>query len=320
MNYRKLAKVPLKISEIGLGTAQLSNTDNNFKGVKHVPLTEAKKILSTAIERGVNFFDTAINYGNAQSLLKEIKRDYKDSIIIACKVGLGKNGIRDFSISSLNNQIENTLNEIDIDTIDLLQLNKPTQKDLENGELFEFLENLKREGRVKHTGVVVGDTDTGYTCIKSKTIDCLQIMYNLLFQETEKLIEKTKQDGLGIIIRSPLNNGLLSGTFSPKQEFDPNDERADYFSGPIFEKRLEKLKKIQESLEIEDRDLIDYSLRFILSNKNVSTVIPGFSKVSQLDHCLDNVENFLPFKPEELLNIKNTVSENLKDSSFIVQN
>ena len=250
MNYRKLGSTPLSVSEIGLGTAQLSNTDNNFRGVKFVPIKEARKILSFAIERGVNFFDTGINYGDAESLLKEVKHEHKDRIIIATKIGLGDDGIRDFSVSSLRNQIESSLTKIDVDCIDILQLNKPAVKDLEDGQLFKLLESLKKEGKIRYAGVVVGATNTGYQFIKSGVVDCLQVMYNLLYQETEGLIERANQEGLGVIIRSPLHNGLLSGTYTIGQAFDPNDERAKYFSGPLFDQRLARLQKIQKDLKV----------------------------------------------------------------------
>ena len=320
MNYRKLGSTPLSVSEIGLGTAQLSNTDNNFRGVKFVPIKEARKILSFAIERGVNFFDTGINYGNAESLLKEVKHEHKDRIIVATKVGLGGDGIRDFSVSSLRNQIESSLTKIDVDCIDILQLNKPAVKDLEDGQLFKLLENLKKEGKIRYAGVVVGTTNTGYQFIKSGVVDCLQIMYNLLYQETEGLIEQANQAGLGVIIRSPLNNGLLSGTYTPQQNFDANDERAEYFSGPLFAQRLARLKNIQESLGVPNKSLLRFSIRFILSNKNISSVIPGFSKVSQIEQCLNIEENWLPFKPDELLRIQSTVSSHMKGCDFIFQN
>ena len=320
MNYRKLGSTPFNVSEIGLGTAQLSNTDNNFRGVKLVPIKEARKILSFAIERGVNFFDTGINYGDAESLLKEVKHEHKDRIIIATKIGLGDDGIRDFSVSSLRNQIESSLTKIDVDCIDILQLNKPAVKDLEDGQLFKLLESLKKEGKIRYAGVVVGATNTGYQFIKSGVVDCLQIMYNLLYQETEGLIEQANQEGLGVIIRSPLNNGLLSGTYTAQQNFDANDERAEYFSGPLFVQRLARLKNIQESLKVPNKSLLKFSIRFILSNKNISSVIPGFSKVSQTEQCLDLEDSWLPFKPDELLRIQSTVSGHMEGCDFTFQN
>ena len=320
MKYRKLGSTSFSVSEIGLGTAQLSNTDNNFRGVKYVPIEEARKILSAAIEKGVNIFDTGANYGNAESILKEVKRDHKDRVIVATKIGLRTNGVRDFSISSLRNTIENSLTKIDVEHIDVLQLNKPADHDLENGNLFKFLDDLKREGKIRYAGVVVGTNTTGYNCIKSGVVDCLQVMYNLLYQETEGLIERANQEGLGVIIRSPLNNGLLSGTYKIGQAFDSNDERARYFSGPIFEQRLARLQKIQRDLKVSNEDLPNYSLRFILSNPNISSVIPGASRVSQIEQCLSVEENGSPFKQDELLKIKNTVANHMRGFSFTSQN
>jgi aryl-alcohol dehydrogenase-like predicted oxidoreductase len=316
MKYRKLGNTSFSVSELGLGTAQLSNTDNQNKRVKFVPIEEALKIISVYIEGGINFFDTGAHYGNSELLFKGLKQKYRDKIIIATKAGMGDDGVRNLSLPSLREQIENSLKRMAVECLDLLQISKPTIEDLEDGRLFEFLDKLKKEGKIQFSGVVVGETKTGFQCIESGKVDCLQIMYNLLHQETEELIRQAYQKNLGVIIRSPLNNGLLSGTYTAHQTFDPTDERAEYFSGPRFAQRLKILHKIQEKLEIPNEKLIEYSLRFILSNPNISTVIPGASQIGQAEKYINIEENVSPFKPSELLKIKKTVSENMSGHSF----
>ena len=116
MKYRKLGSTSFSVSEIGLGTAQLSNTDNNFRGVKYVPIEEARKILSAAIEKGVNIFDTGANYGNAESILKEVKQKIFGGIFCSTDesgschdfaVELTKEFLKDKSILTLDEKTYN---------------------------------------------------------------------------------------------------------------------------------------------------------------------------------------------------------------------
>ena len=162
MNCRWLLQSSFNVSEIGFGTSQLANTDHKHTGVKYVPLNEARKILHTAVNNGINFFDTSPDYGNAESLVSEIKKTYGNEIIIATKGGLKSNGTRDFSPSFLEKQVETSLKTLNVDCLDIFQLKKPTLKDLRDGKLFYFLETLKKKGKIKHSGVVIGDIETGY--------------------------------------------------------------------------------------------------------------------------------------------------------------
>lgn len=281
MRCRHLGNLPQMVSEIGLGTAQLSNTDGKFHGVKYINPREARAILSVAIDHGINFFDTADNYGNAELLLGELSPDTKRKIFIATKTGLRKDGIRDFSEGYLRRQVDHSLQRLRVECLDLLQLNKPALRDLSDGRLFATTNSLKQEGKIKYAGVVVGDVDTGEICIMSGSVDCFQILYNLLYIETSALIEKAGQCGIGIIIRSPLNSGILSGAYTCKTTFPDNDERSQYFSRKEFHERLVVLGKIQGDLSISNENLLEFSLQYILSHRYVSVVIPGASTVAQ---------------------------------------
>jgi aryl-alcohol dehydrogenase-like predicted oxidoreductase len=286
MKYRCLGKLPELVSVIGLGTSQLSNTDGKFRGVKYVSPKEAQRILSFAIDNGVNFFDTADNYGNAEILLGKLGADAKKQIIIATKAGLRLDGIRDFSDSYLLQQVERSLKRLSAERLDLFMLNKPGMDELNGGRLFTLLDNLKKSGKIKYSGLVVGDAETGEFCIKTDFIDCIQVMHNLLYSETLTLIEHAARDGVGVIVRSPLNSGLLSGYYTSETVFPDNDERLRYFPGKQFQERLAALYKIQEDIPVSDDDLLEFSLQYLISNKNVSVVIPGASSLSQAERYI----------------------------------
>ena len=184
---RPFGDLSFAISPLGFGTSQLPK-DHEQNDVKRVHGQEAREILSAAIDNGVNFFDTAPGYGRSEALLAEVKRKCGQKIIIATKAGLRPDGVRDFSIPFLESQVENSLRALNCDCLDIFQLNKPSPELLNEGELFCFLDTLKRKGKIKLSGVIIGDVKTGYQCIKSGKVDCVQVLYNLLYQDTEKLI------------------------------------------------------------------------------------------------------------------------------------
>jgi aryl-alcohol dehydrogenase-like predicted oxidoreductase len=311
--------LPLQISEIGFGTSQLANTDNHYVGTKYIPATRARNILQRAIDLGINFFDTSPTYGTAEKLVGEIKRKYKDKVIVSTKAGLKPDETRDFSISFLEKEIEKSLKGLQVDCLDVFQLNKPSQKDLDNADLFGYLSELKKQGKIKYSGIVVGEIEVGYKAIKSGMVDCLQIFYNLLYQDTDDLISKAHSSGLGVLVRSPLNSGLLKGTYNKDTVFDSNDVRSNHFSGDVFAQRLEILRKIQKDLDISDSQLMEYSLSFILSHRSGAIAIPAASQTIQLDELASIVNDTRRFKDDELERIKATVARYMAQAKFAQQ-
>jgi aryl-alcohol dehydrogenase-like predicted oxidoreductase len=311
--------LPLKVSEIGFGTSQLANTDNQYVGTRYIPATRARNILQRAIDLGINFFDTSPTYGTAEKLVGEIKRKYKDKVIVSTKAGLKSDGTRDFSISFLEKEIEKSLKGLQVDCLDIFQLNKPSQKDLENADLLGYLNDLKKQGKIKYSGIVVGEIEVGYKAIKTGMVDCLQIFYNLLYQDTEDLILEAHNSGLGVLVRSPLNSGLLKGTYNKDTVFDSNDDRSSFFLGDVFAQRLEILRKIQKDLDISDSQLMEYSLSFILSHRSGAIAIPSTSQAIQLDELASIVNDTRRFKDDELERIKATVARYMAQAKFAQQ-
>jgi aryl-alcohol dehydrogenase-like predicted oxidoreductase len=307
------------MSRVGFGTSQIANTDHKYDGAKYVPLNEAKEILRRAVDFGINFFDTSPTYGNAESITGELKSAYKEKVIVATKAGLRPDGVRDFSVSFLNKEIDGSLKRLGVDCLDVFQLTKPSEKDLADGKLFSFLSELKSRGKCKYTGAIIGDIKTGYQCIESGEVDCMQVLYHLLYQDTEKLIADAGQKGLNIIIRSPLCSGLLTGDYTAHTKFSPVDGRSKFFTGQDFIKRLEILDKIQKDLNISNKELLSFSLRFILSNPNVSLIIPAASKVRQLKKLAEADKNFHPFSSIELKNIREIVRQHLESGDISIQ-
>lgn len=314
MKYRRLGRLGISVSEVGLGTSQLSNTDGACVGTKYVAPAVARQVLSVAVENGVNVFDAADQYGGAESLLGELQPSIKSRTLIATKAGLRRDGIRDFTEAYLSRQVDRSLKRLNAESIDLFQLNKPGPSDLDDGHLFVFLNTLKRLGKIKYAGVVVGDLEAGARCVNSESVDCVQVLYNLLYSSTEDLIRAAWLKGIGVIVRSPLNSGVLSGAYTEQTVFPPTDERFKYFSGAGFVERMRALKRIQSDLKVANADLLEFAMRYVLSNPHVSVVVPGASSVDQATRYIACSERDR-FSIEELVRIKEVVAYHLKDTS-----
>jgi len=279
---RPLGGLNHRVSEIGLGTAQLANTSGGVKGVKYVSLSDAHDIVESAIEQGITFFDTSDRYGTVESMLGGLKPELKSRIFVATKAGLVDQGRRDFDTSYLKGRVENSLKQLGVDSLDLFQLNKPEVDDLQDGRLFEFLSWLKDTGRSRYCGVVIGGLETGDLCLAAESVDCIQVMYNLLYLDADDLISRAHDSEVGVIVRSPLNSGLLSGTYTANTTFDSEDERSRYLTGRVLGERLEVVDAVLDEIPLTTEHLLDFALRFILANSAVSVVIPGASTTAQL--------------------------------------
>lgn len=280
MLYRKVPRLGGDVSVLGLGTAQIANTDGRQPGMRHVPPDDAQAILRVMLDAGVTFFDTADFYGNAELELGRLSPATKAGLTIATKAGLTRDGRREFSMAYLEGQVERSLGRLRVDALDLFQLSKPSAAQLATGEPFEVLARLKAAGKIRFGGVVVGDAATGALCLRAG-VDALQVLYNLLVTDTEPLMRAAAADGVLVIARSPLNSGVLSGTYTPATTFPASDERSTYFTGPSFQARMRAVERIQADLDATGPRLLELALAFVLSNPDVSTVIPGASSVAQ---------------------------------------
>jgi aryl-alcohol dehydrogenase-like predicted oxidoreductase len=168
-----------------------------------------------------------------------------------------------------------------VDALDLFQLNKPSVAQLANGEAFDTLARLKAAGKIRYAGVVIGDVASGDACLRSDVVDAIQVLYNLLVTDTESLMRAAAADGLLVVARSPLNSGVLSGTYTPSTTFPADDERSGYLTGDAFVARMRAVTAIQAELGVDGTRLLTLALAYVLANPDVSTVIPGASSLAQ---------------------------------------
>jgi aryl-alcohol dehydrogenase-like predicted oxidoreductase len=285
MQYRKLGRTGFSVSDIGYGAwgiggkQWLGGTDD-----------ESVTALRRAIELGVNLIDTALAYGDGHSerLVGQVVRGTKSPIYVATKVPPknriwpAKGSIHEvFPVDYVVACAEESLRNLKLDRIDLLQLHVWDSVWTPCEEWRRAFEDLKRSGKVWSVGVSLGEhvPDTGVDVVKSGLIDAVQVIYNIFDQSPERnLFQVCMEYNVGVLARVPLDEGGLTGTITENTRFEPGDFRDYYFRGP------ERKRQVVEHIDALRRDLkganlAETALRFCLSHPAVSSVIPGMRTV-----------------------------------------
>lgn len=308
MKYRTLGNTGLKISEVSFGTWGIGG---DWGGSDDA---EALRGLDYAIGQGVNFFDTADVYGggHAEELLAKATKGKEDEVHIAtkfCRAG-DIHDPRTYSEASIREFCERSLKRLQRERIDLYQIHCPPFEILKDGRVFEELDKLQAEGKIRHYGVSVETVEEGLFCLDVPGVKALQVIFNLFRQKpAEQLLPKAEQSGVGILVRLPLASGLLTGKFTKETTFNANDHRnfnangeafnvGETFAGLPFAKGVELASGLSWIAEGRG-DMARASMRWILDHPEVSCVIPGFKNVRQVEDNLGTLE--VPsFTPEEL--------------------
>ena len=293
MNYRKFGGMDWQVSEIGLGTWQLGADWGN------VDDAIAEKVLRTAVESGVTFFDTADCYGEglSEKRLGKFFKSCPENVTIATKLGRfpQPGGLENFSLQQFRQHTEGSLKRLGVECLDLTQVHCPPTELIKQGDMFDWLRILKKEGKIKAFGLSIESMEEAELCLKQEGVLSLQIIFNVLRQKPiEAIFESALKKQVALIIRLPLASGLLSGNFSKNTSFAENDHRnfnrngehfnvGETFSGLPYEKGLELVSQLGDMIP-NDIPLSLAALRWILDFEAVSVVIPGSKNPEQVQH------------------------------------
>ncbi|WP_018247624.1 aldo/keto reductase [Orenia marismortui] len=281
MNKRKLGNTELLVSEIGFGSWQLGNT-KDWKGSTD---QEAIELVHKAIEMGCNFFDTAPNYagGKSEELLGKALKGKRDEVVISTKFGHFADGTTDYDPSLLRNSVENSLRLLQTDYVDSVLLHNPPFEMLnDNSKHFEILEELKKEGKIKAYGASVDSSKEMLELINTTDSKVIEVMFNIFYQEPKKAFELAEENGVGLIVKVPLDSGWLTGKYDKNSSFKGIRSR---WSPEVIRRRGELVEEIKD-IKDEQTSMVHEALRFILGFSAVSTVIPGIRNMSQLESNL----------------------------------
>lgn len=288
MKYRALGRTGIRVSEIGFGTWGLGGDAAGSIAYGPVDRTESVAALRRAFSAGINFFDTADLYGAGRSeeVLREAFSTDRSAVVIASKVGmLDAAGRQDFSVEHISRAVSGSLERLGTDYIDLYQLHSPPAALLEqaNGPL-ETLAGLKKRGLVRSVGVSVRSPADGLLALESGKVDCLQVNFNLLDQRAldSGLFEACLEKRVGVIARTPLCFGFLTGRYRADQQYAESDHRSRW-SGAQRERWASGHELFSRWRSSDAETAAQFALRFCLSFPAISAAIPGMLTAGHVD-------------------------------------
>lgn len=281
MKYRRLGSTGPEVSEIGFGAWGIGGNANGAVAYGPADENESKNALRRAFDLGINFFDTSdfYGFGRSEELIGQALKQVRSRIVIATKVGLlSAAGDQDFSAGHIRRAVENSLRRLQTDYLDLYQLHSPSIKLLERDDtILTSMQALQAEGKIRAVGVSVRSPDDGLIVARNFNVGCIQVNFNMIDQRAREngLLALCSDRGIGVIARTPLCFGFLSGKYSVKQDFGPFDHRSKWSSAQI-ECWADAYRLFVGAVKNGgDHTPAQLALRYCLSSPGVSTVIPG---------------------------------------------
>jgi aryl-alcohol dehydrogenase-like predicted oxidoreductase len=292
MRYRKLGRNGFEVAEVGFGAWAIGGA--MWGGRRD---DDARAALERAFDRGVNFVDTALVYGDGHSerIVGEFAKKKAGKVYVATKVppknyqwpARPGSPLRDFFPASwIVECAERSLKNLGLERIDLLQLHVWADAWTAEDEWHEALEKLRREGKIRLTGISINSHDpaSAVRVVEQERIDVLQVFFNIFDQSpTDALFPACQKHGVGVLARVPFDEGSLTGKLTRDTKFPDGDFRASYFGGELLAQTVVRVEKLRPVLEGVAASMARGALRYVLSHPAVSTTIPGMRDVAQVD-------------------------------------
>ncbi|HEV2765653.1 MAG TPA: aldo/keto reductase [Pyrinomonadaceae bacterium] len=320
MEYRELGRTGWRVSAVSFGAWAVGGS---WGGVEDA---ESLAALHRAVDLGVNFFDTADVYGDGRSerLLARLRRERKEEIIIATKAGrrLEPHVAAGYTAENLSGFVERSLRNLETDALDLLQLHCPPTEVYYFPELFDALDRLVREGKVRHYGVSVEKVEEALKAVEYPNVETVQIIFNIFRQRPADLFfDVAKRRRIGVLARLPLSSGMLSGKFTAQSRFDKEDHRAfnrggeafdrgETFSGVDYETGLRVVEALRP-LVPEGMRMAQFALRWILMHDAVTCAIPGAKRPSQVEENV-SAADLPPLSGETMSAVRELYETNIR--------
>jgi myo-inositol catabolism protein IolS len=303
MRYTTFGRTGLNVSQLSMGCNRL--------GDPGVDPAQWPPIVRRALDLGVTFFDTSNSYnqGRSEAVLGEVTADAPTPTVIATKGGVpvesNDYANRKFDADWILEAAEASLKRLKRESVDLYMLHSPSVKQLETQSWADAIEKLKAQGKIRYFGISTDDHASGIWGIEHGA-DFLQIEYDMLDPSAEDvLLPLARQENVGIMIRTPLARGLLSGKF-PAGQAIPAEQQWRRPTGDRLQLRLGRVDQLR-FLERDGQNLAQASLRWLLAQPGVHCVIPGARTVEQLEANIGAVDGEIT--DEELARVKQLHAE-----------
>lgn len=314
MKYRKLGKTGIVVSEIGFGAWGIGGTAKGSIAYGKTDDQESSLALRLAYDLGVTYYDTSdlYGFGHSECLIGATLRDVRDKIVIGTKVGFLRTDAQNFSPKHIRNSLEKSLKRLKTDYIDLYQLHSPPMQCLkEDHQILSTLYSLVDEGKVRVIGISARSPDDALIAATEFGFKVLQVNFNLVDQRalTNGFFGFCEQNEVGIIARTPLCFGFLTGNYSEDTGFSSGDHRKLWSQEQIKKWDQARQLFLNDFKDMSVQDSTQLALRFCLSYSPISTVIPG---ILNRQHIKENTQasQFGVLSEQALAKIEKIYKEN----------
>jgi aryl-alcohol dehydrogenase-like predicted oxidoreductase len=290
---RAFGRTGWKVSEIGFGAWAIGGSWGE------VDDAQARDALLAALEKGTTFIDTADVYGDGRSerIIRDVLKDWRGPRpIVATKAGrrLSPHVASGYNRANLQAFVDRSRENLGVDTLDLVQLHCPPTDVFYRPEVFEALDGLVADGKIRYYGVSVEKVEEALKAIEYPGVTSVQIIYNIFRQRPAQLFfREAKARNVAIIARVPLASGLLTGKLNRNSQFAADDHRnfnrhgeafdvGETFSGVPYDIALDAVEALRP-LVPGGTSMAAFALRWILMADAISVVIPGAKSRSQAE-------------------------------------
>lgn len=270
----------MKVSRLGVGLSEIGSLSLD-------QTASAARVLNTALDNGINFFDTAACYGNSEELVGRAVGERRNEFFLSTKAGhvAGDYVGRSWTAETVRDSIERSLRRLQTDHLDVVHLHSCGIQVLERGDVIQALQDAKQAGKTRYIGYS-GDNESAVWAVESGLFDTLQTSYNLVDQQARgQLLPRAEEQGMGIIAKRPIANAAWGAETSPSSYADEYHRRAQIMAdeGPI---------------PGAPADPILLALSFTLGHEAIDTAIVGTTNPEHMGANIRLVERALRI-PEE---------------------
>ncbi len=275
---RNLGKTGLQVSEVGFGAWQLG--DSKAWG----PLSESEScsLVHRALDMGCNLFDTAPNYSGSHSeqLLGKSLVGKRDNVVLVSKFGHTPEGEEDFSEEGMRDSLDASLKRLQTDYLDVLLLHSPSAEYHDGSHpIWDAMRQAQTEGKIRFYGASVDFAEAMQTVLDTSDAHVLEILFNILHQDTRRAFKSVREQNVGILTKVPLDSGWLTGKYRSDSRFTGVRDR-------WTEEQIRQRAELVDQLSWLTQDgvpLTQKAIGYLLAYPEVSSVIPGIRSLEQLE-------------------------------------
>ncbi|MEI6213388.1 MAG: aldo/keto reductase [Desulfuromonadales bacterium] len=303
MKYRALGNSGIQVSEIGFGAWGIGGLVQDSSAYGPTDDKVSQQALAAAFDAGVTFYDTAAlyGYGHSEELIGKTFRTVRDQIVLSTKAGyVNFSGVQDFSPGYLRTSLEASLRRLQTEYVDVFQLHDPPIDLLKSDNaIMATLETLKNEGKIRVIGISTRSPMDSLIAVEQLGFKSIQINFNMVDQRAIEvgLFDACRTHGVGIIARTPLCFGFLTGKYAADDDYAEGDHRRKW--------KREQIELWAQACNLFNAELTakgtqsnaQIALRYVLSCAEISTTIPGMLTD---EHVAENIaaSDLGPFPPE----------------------